>query len=293
MSAGDAPRFDLQSHSTHSDGSLSPAAVVAAAAAAGVELLALTDHDTVGGVGEALTAGARLGVTVVPAVELSAVDADVGEVHVLGYRVDHGDPALAAALEDFRADRARRVRAMAGRLRAAGLELEEGELDRREDAGVPLGRPQLAAAVLSHPGNRDRLAQEGVVDHDSLFTAYLVPGAPGHVARARPSVSEAVEVVHAAGGVAAWAHPFWDVSDPGLALDALRAFAALGVDGVEAFYITHTREQTLLLDAAAAEHDLLTTGSADFHGPEHERFNAFRAFELFGCEPRLGVVAEG
>jgi predicted metal-dependent phosphoesterase TrpH len=94
--------------------------------------------------------------------------------------------------------------------------------------------------------------------------------------------------IHAAGGVAVWAHPFWDVDDETEALATLRAFVAAGLDGVEAFYASHTREQTEALYRAAD--GLLKTGSADFHGPAHGRFSAFRAFELYGLEPELGPI---
>jgi predicted metal-dependent phosphoesterase TrpH len=89
-----------------------------------------------------------------------------------------------------------------------------------------------------------------------------------------------------------WAHPFWDLSDPRAVLTALGRFAGAGLDGVEAFYATHDREQTRLLVRAAAEAGLLTTGSADFHGPEHRLFSRFRAFDLHGCEPALGPIGQ-
>jgi predicted metal-dependent phosphoesterase TrpH len=88
-----------------------------------------------------------------------------------------------------------------------------------------------------------------------------------------------------------WAHPFWDIDADPEVLDSIDRFQADGLDGVEAFYITHTREQTELLADRCAERGMLTTGSADFHGPDHPRFHAFRAFELFGREPNLGPIA--
>jgi predicted metal-dependent phosphoesterase TrpH len=90
-----------------------------------------------------------------------------------------------------------------------------------------------------------------------------------------------------------WAHPFWDIEDPARTLETLRAFAAAGVDGVEAFYVTHDADQTRLLHDAAAELKLLTTGSSDFHGPQHRIFARFLAHELHGLEPRLGPLLAG
>jgi 3',5'-nucleoside bisphosphate phosphatase len=284
------PTFDLQSHSTHSDGSLPAREVVARAAAAGVELLALTDHDTVDGVEEARAAARGHGIAFSPAAELSAVHGVHEDLHVLGYEVRADDPDLRAALHDFRGDRARRIDAMAERLRALGFELDPAPLEARRAAGKPIGRPHLADAVLAHPANAARLAAEGIDGRDALFPPYLVPGAAAYVARSRPTVAEAIEVIHAAGGVAVWAHPLWDLDRVDEALATIEIFATDGLDGVECFYPTHTAEQARALHAAARGRGLLATGSADFHGPGHERFNAFRAFELYGLEPNLGPI---
>ena len=155
------PAFDLQSHSLHSDGELPAAQVVENAALAGVELLALSDHDTVDGVDEALAAGAVHGVRVVPATEISAVDGDYEDLHVLGYGIDHRSSLLGERLLDARADRERRADAMSDRLRELGFEVDPGPIDARKAAGKPVGRPHLAAAVLAHPANAERLFRRG------------------------------------------------------------------------------------------------------------------------------------
>src|SRR3954453_20427835 len=120
----DAPTFDLQSHSSYSDGALPPAEVVAAAAAAGVELLALSDHDTVEGVDEALAAGREHDVAILPAAELSSIDGLYDDLHVLGYGIDHHDEALLRALDEFRADREARAGRMAAALADVGFALD-------------------------------------------------------------------------------------------------------------------------------------------------------------------------
>lgn len=296
MPAPDQPPFDLQSHSTRSDGALEPAAVVAAAAAAGVQLLALTDHDTLAGVAEALRAGREQGVSVVPAIEISSIDAGSEdgkprELHILGYAIDHTDPQLLSTLESFLADREQRTLRMAENLRQAGFELETTAIDARVAAGEPIGRPHLAEAVLGHPGNAQRLSEEEIDDVGSLIRGYLIEGKPAFALRVTPTVTEAIEAIHAAGGVAIWAHPFWDVEDPEEVLAMIDRFRALGIDGVEAFYVTHTREQTELLAARCEELGLLSTGSADFHGPENRLFSRFLAFETYGLTPNLGPIA--
>jgi predicted metal-dependent phosphoesterase TrpH len=286
------PTFDLQSHSTYSDGTLPPAEVVARAAAAGVELLALSDHDTVDGVTEALDTARRLGtIRVVAATELSALDGDREDLHVLGYGIDHTDAAFRATLERFRADRGARADRMADALEEAGFALDRGPLRARRAAGLPVGRPHLAQAAFGHPANAARIAAEGLADFGALLEAYLIPGAPAFRRRTTPTVAEAIGAIHAAGGVAVWAHPFWDLDADDEVTQTIERFVALGLDGVEAFYITHTPAQTVLCASACAQRGLLSTGSADFHGPDHPRFNRFRAFELHGRTPDLGPIA--
>jgi 3',5'-nucleoside bisphosphate phosphatase len=287
-------RFDLQSHSTHSDGVLEAAEVVDRAARAGVTLLALTDHDTVSGVAEALRAGERHGVRVVPAVEISAIDTgskEPCELHILGYNIDHTGPPVTDRLAAFLADREKRTLRMRDGLREAGFELDEAEIERRIAEGKPIGRPHLAGAVLGAAANAQRLKDEQIDDIGSLIRGYLIEGKPAFRLRETPTVAEAIEAIHDAGGVAVWAHPFWDIEDEAEVLSSIDRFRALGIDGIEAFYITHTEPQTRLLAGRCSELGLLSTGSADFHGPENRLFSRFLAFETYGLEPNLGPIA--
>ena len=287
------PTFDLQSHSVHSDGHLPAAEVVAHAAAAGVELMALSDHDTIDGVEEAIRAGAERGVRVVPTTEISAVDGVHEDLHVLGYGVDHRDAVLCERLRDAREDRVLRAQRMGDRLRELGFEVDPAPLEARRAAGKPIGRPHLAAAVLAHPANAARLEAEEHGSVSSFIPAYLIPGAPAFVARTHPSVTEAIGWIHDAGGLAVWAHPFWDIDDAAEVLDSIDRFREAGLDGVEAFYPTHDAEQAGLLVERCGERRLLTTGSSDFHGPDHRLFSSFLAFDLHGLEPNLGPIAAG
>ncbi len=295
MRAGRRPAvvFDLQSHSVHSDGALDAGEVVRRAAAAGVELLALSDHDTVDGLAEASAAAAALdGIRLVSAVEVSAVQDEHEDLHVLGYGVDPTDAALLERLRDFRADRERRADRMAEALRELGYAIDDSVLDARRAAGKPIGRPHLAAAAIAAPENAARLADEGRDDVSPFIEALLIPDRPAYRARTHPTVAEAIALIHAAGGVAVWAHPFWDLEADRAVLDTIDRFVGFGLDGVEAFYVTHTREQTLLVTDACEERGLLTTGSSDFHGPEHRLFSRFAAFETYGREPRLGPIGD-
>lgn len=291
VSSGAAPTFDLQSHSLHSDGALTAAEVVRAAAAAGVELLALTDHDTAEGVGEASQAAAGAGIDLVPAVEVSTLFDGRQDLHILGYLIDPTDPPLVGALARSRGDRERRASAMIAALTALGWSVDEAMLGRRIADGQSVGRPHLAEAVVGHPENRERLARDGLLDPSAFLVAYLIEGRPAYVARAAPTVADAIDLIHGAGGVAVWAHPFWDIEDPAGVLAALDHFRELGLDGVEAFYVTHTEAQTRVLAARCDELGLLSTGSSDFHGPDHRHFARFRAFGTYGLQPRLGPLA--
>ena len=286
-----APTFDLQSHSVHSDGALAPAEVVARGAAAGVRLLALSDHDSTAGVAEAAAAAAQKGIGLVPATEITSMYDGRQDLHVLGYLIDPGDATLVTALQRSRNDRELRAEAMADALRELGYALDDAALAARAREGKSIGRPHLAQAVVSVPENRPRLEAEGLTDPTAFLVAYLIEGKPAFRDRSAPSVEEAIELIHGAGGVAVWAHPFWDIAEPEDVLAAIERFRGAGLDGVEAFYVTHTEEQTRLLVARCAELGLLTTGSSDYHGPSHKTFSAFRAFDTFGLEPVLGPIA--
>lgn len=283
--------FDLQSHSIYSDGELSPAEVVAYAARAGVQLLALTDHDSVDGVAEAAVAAEQHDLRLVPAVEISVLDPAGADLHMCAYGVDITNSGLLQQLQRSRADRQARAQRMTDKLEELGWAVDHTQLQERIATGGTVGRPHIAAAVVTHPGNSARLAAEGLTEPSAFLVAYLIEGKPAFSDRIAPTVAEAVNLVHGAGGVAVWAHPFWDIPDHAGVLQTLDRFVAAGIDGVEAFYVTHTREQTELLVQRCAELGLLTTGSTDFHGPHHRQFTQFRGFETYGLEPNLGVIA--
>jgi predicted metal-dependent phosphoesterase TrpH len=287
----DRPAFDLQSHSLHSDGALSPSDVVLSAVEAGVELLALSDHDTVDGTDEALATAGEVGLRMVPAVEISAVDEVGQDLHILGYMIDHRDPVLLERLEGYRADRERRSESMSEALEELGFSVEHEVLERRIAAGKPVGRPHIAQAVVGHPANAERLAKEGLSELSPFLEAYLIEGRPAFRPRERPDVAEAIALIHGSGGVAVWAHPFWDVEAPDTVSEAIERFLADEIDGVECFYVTFTEEQTRRLVAICSQHQLLMTGSSDFHGPEHRLFSRFRAFDTYGLDPELGPIA--
>jgi hypothetical protein len=264
--------------------------VVEAAAAAGVELMALSDHDSVDGVQEAVDAAATLGIGIVPAVEISALDEAGHDLHILGYMVDHADPGLLERLESYRQDREGRADRMAQALKDLGYELDEASLAARAAEGKSIGRPHLARAAVSHPANAQRLEAEGLTDPSAFLVEYLIEGKPAFRSRTIPTVPQSIEAIHEAGGVAVWAHPFFTVPEREAVLDMVDEFQTQGLDGVEAFYVTNSREETELMADRCERLGMLTTGSADFHGPEHREFSRWRAFCLYGREPNLGPI---
>jgi predicted metal-dependent phosphoesterase TrpH len=263
--------IELQSHSTVSDGQLAPAEVVAEAAKAGVTTLALSDHDAIAGVAEAAQAAERLGVELVPAVEMSCVHEFAEDLHVCGYWIDLG--RMAAACERAQHERVARAGEIVEKLRGEGFDLHLEDAVREAGDALSIGRPHIARAAGA------------TGDLGPFFEEYLVPGAKAFVPRRWPTAEQAVELIHAAGGAAVVAHPYWDI-DARHEVDEL--VRALDVDGVEAFYPSHTREQTAHLLELCAELDLVPTGSSDYHGPTHKTFSRFGAYDTYSlAEPQV------
>ena len=243
------PFVDLHSHSTASDGSKSPSAVVAAAKNAGLAAIALTDHDTMAGVAEATAAGERVGIRIVPGVELSAVDDD-REVHLLGLHI-HRPHVLDDALRTFREARETRARRIVEKLNAIGVAISFDEvLARAGDAAI--GRPHVARALIDGAWARDSR---------DAFDRYLGAGRPAYVPKHKLSVSDAIALIHAGGGIAILAHPGAEGRR-----DALERYAALGLDGVEVRHPGHTAEDMNRLGALAGFLGLVPSGGSDWHG---------------------------
>jgi 3',5'-nucleoside bisphosphate phosphatase len=263
--------IELQSHSTVSDGQLPPAEVVEQAAAAGVTTLALTDHDAIAGVAEAAVAAERLGIELVPAIEMSCVHEYAEDLHICGYWVDLGK--IAAACERAQHERVTRAGEIIEKLRGEGFDLHLEDAVREAGDALSIGRPHIARAAGASG------------DLGPFFEEYLVPGAKAFVPRRWPTAAEAIELIHAADGLAVIAHPYWDISAPHEVDDLIRS---LGADGVETYYPTHSEEQTRHLLELCDELGLVPTASSDFHGPTHKTFARFGAYETYGLgEPQV------
>ncbi|HEV7770485.1 MAG TPA: PHP domain-containing protein [Solirubrobacterales bacterium] len=263
--------IELQSHSTVSDGQLPAGEVVEKAAEAGVTTLALTDHDAIAGVTEAAAAAERLGIELVPAIEMSCVHEYAEDLHICGYWIDLGK--IAAACERAQHERVTRAGEIIEKLREHGFDLHLEDAVRESGDALSIGRPHIARAAGA------------TGDLGPFFEEYLVPGAKAFVPRRWPTAEQAIKLIRDAGGVAVIAHPYWDISAPDEVEDLIRS---LGADGVETFYPAHSKEQTAHLLELCEELGLLTTGSSDYHGPTHKTFAKFGAYETYGLgEPQV------
>jgi predicted metal-dependent phosphoesterase TrpH len=246
-----AGRADLHVHTTHSDGTYTPAQVVELALRSGLAAVAVTDHDTLDGVPPAQLAAADSGAEVVPGVEISA-EHEGRELHLLGYFVRLDDAALLAALRRLRDRRAERFWDMVERLRHCGVSVDERELRAHAGDGV-LGRRNLAEFLV-------KTRRAGTVRE--AFVRYLGDGGRVDLPKVRLPVAEAIALVRGAGGVASWAHPPYDCTRDGLA-----AQRGLGLAAVEADYPNARPSRRRELRRWAAELGLAVTGGSDCHGP--------------------------
>jgi 3',5'-nucleoside bisphosphate phosphatase len=253
-------RIDLHTHSSASDGTDSPAELVRNAAAAGLDVVGLTDHDTAAGWAEAaaaLPAGLRL----VRGAELSCESPDGRgghcTVHLLAYLYDPGSAALAAEQERLRAERRVRLHRMAGRMAAEGFPVDPDALLAALPAGASAGRPHLARALV----------EAGVVGSVSeAFERYLANGGPYHLGRTDTPVRRAIEMIAAAGGVTVLAHGFAHTRGKTVTAEVIAELAAAGLGGVEVDHPDHGPDERAALRGLAGELGLLITGSSDYHG---------------------------
>jgi 3',5'-nucleoside bisphosphate phosphatase len=249
--------IDLHTHTTASDGRCTPAQLVADAAAAGVTVLSVTDHDTVAAAATAGRLCAATGIEFVPGIEITAV-VDGADVHVLGYFIDTESPELAAFLAEQRRIRIDRLRQIVDRLAAAGIVLDADAILRPAlaDPSTAVGRPWIARALVS--GGH-------VATHDEAFAQWLTPGRPGFVPRLGASPPEVFGRIHAAGGLASLAHPVLIGHD-----EWLPEFAKAGLDALEAFHSDHDPSTTRHYLDMARQLELAVTGGSDYHGdPSH------------------------
>jgi 3',5'-nucleoside bisphosphate phosphatase len=248
--------IDLHTHSDRSDGTDSPAALVRRAGQAGLDVVALTDHDSADGWAEAAAAAVEEGIGFIPGIEISCRHQGAA-VHLLAYLPDPTYPPLAETLQAVLAGRNARLPAIVAKLRAAGVEITEGDVRRAAGRTTALGRPHVA----------DALVDRGVVaDRAQAFHEYLAPGRPGYADRYAADLAQMLSLVRAAGGVSVVAHPLGRQSRRVLSAADLAGLAGQGLAGIEVDHQDHDLAVRAALRAIAQGLDLVATGSSDYHG---------------------------
>jgi len=254
--AGAGQVIDLHTHSLVSDGTETPTELVAAAAAAGVDVLAITDHDTVAGWGEAADAARHHGIGLVRGIEISCAWR-YSSIHLLGYLTDPDDVPLTRELARARDSRSTRLERMVELMAADGIPVTYAEVEAQVTPGATAGRPHIADALIANGTIRHR---------DEAFREWLGDDSPYYVGHYAPDPVRAVELVRAAGGVPVIAHPFTRTRSGGLDDALVERMRAAGLVGLEAYHRDHGRAE---IDRAAALADrlgLVLTGSSDYHG---------------------------
>lgn len=249
--------IDLHLHTTASDGRLSPTELVAHAAASGVRILAVTDHDTIDGFDEAAAEAARRAVLLVPGIEITAVDRG-RDVHMLGYFFDRADAGFAQFLVAQRATRVTRIVEMAKRLGTLGMPVDVQSLvdEARRHTSKSIGRPRLARAMI----------EAGyVATTREAFDKWLGRGCPAFIERPGASPEEVIGIVHRAGGLISLAHPGRTLID-----DRIAVLRSAGLDAIEVYHSDHDASTVTAYLAMARQLDFMITGGSDFHGdPAH------------------------
>jgi predicted metal-dependent phosphoesterase TrpH len=256
--------IDLHLHTTASDGTDAPAALVRVCRDAGVSTMAVTDHDTTAAIPAAARAAARAGIDFVPGIEITAAWGG-RDVHILGYFTDRDSPSLSAFLEAQIEDRIRRARAVGDRLAALGAPIDMEALIARLD-GRPVLRPHFAQALVEagHAGSEE-----------DAFGRFIGEGRPAYVARRGATPSEVVAVIRKAGGISSMAHPGVTRQDaliPGL--------AAAGLDAIEVYHADHAAADSARYLAMARQLGLAVTGGSDFHGYRSAHSNGLGTVQL-------------
>jgi 3',5'-nucleoside bisphosphate phosphatase len=248
--------IDLHTHSTASDGTLSPEALIDLAADKGISVLALTDHDTLAGIQAALERGRQRGVQVIPGVELGAQWSLAGQMHILGYYVDYQDSDFLDRLSWLKERRRERAQAIVKRLGELGAPLAWDALTELAGTG-PIGRPHVAKALV----------QAGYVQSVSeAFERYLKNGAPAFLEKVQYTSSEVVGLIRRAGGVAVLAHPSTLKLSSAELQRCVEQLISEGLRGIEVYWSKHTEAEAASFLELAHRYGLIATGGSDFHG---------------------------
>jgi len=248
---------DLQVHTTFSDGLFSPTDVVKMAAAAKLKAVAITDHDTIDGIPEALAQGTRSRIEVIPGVEIGAL-CPTGTMDILGYFVDIASPSLESRLRQLREMRSERNPRILEKLHDLGIDITYNEVLEAAGTGAAVGRPHIARVLVKHGHAKDV---------QSAFERYLGRNAPAYVPKERLPSAAVIDLIRESGGVPVLAHPDTIGVGLGAELDLLVArLVGEGLLGIEAMYSGYDTRTENILSHLADKHNILITGGSDFHG---------------------------
>ena len=256
-----AASIDLHIHSRASDGTLSPAEIIALATSLNLGAISITDHDSIAGSREALLCGIPDSLGFLTGVEISAEPPPsypgAGSIHILGYGFRLDDPELNRSLEKLQDSRRGRNPEIIARLNKLGIAIRIEEVEREAADGQP-GRPHIAKLLI----------QKGVAKSmDDAFDRYLGNGRPAYVDKFRIEFSQAIELINAAGGIPVLAHPcLLELERAEQLEDLLQEMMSMGLKGLEVYYPLNTPQQNMQYSDLAARHRLLMTGGTDFHG---------------------------
>jgi predicted metal-dependent phosphoesterase TrpH len=257
-------RADLHCHTTASDGACTPRELLRRAAQAGLTAVGITDHDSVGGIEEGIEEGRKLGITVIPGIELSATLRGA-DIHILGYFVDHRDAGLEEYLVFLRSERVKRAERIVEKLQGLQIPLRIESVLERAGRGA-VGRPHIANALVD----------EGLTgSYNEAFWKYIGFGKPAYEDKYQISPSRAVQIIASAGGLSFIAHP-------GAALDERTLLDLLheGVDGIEVVHPSHSPERVAYYRGVVARYGLLASGGSDFHGGRRNDDGALGAYGI-------------
>jgi predicted metal-dependent phosphoesterase TrpH len=249
-------KIDLHTHSTYSDGTDKPSELINKALAAGITVIGLTDHDSIGGWQEA-TASLRPGISLVPGAEISCQTTDGISVHILGLLFDSSNSELMNTLEKTRENRHGRMEKIIARINEAGINITMNDVLAQLSDGATLGRPHLA----------DALVKKGVVaSRDEAFTQMLHNNSKYYVSHYSPTPEDAIALIKAAGGVSVIAHPMASHRGRTISLETFGSLIDSGLDGIEVDHRDHSPDEKKQLIALASGSNLVMTGASDYHG---------------------------
>ncbi|MCD6531676.1 PHP domain-containing protein [bacterium] len=244
--------IDLHIHSTVSDGSFTPTQIVERAARYELSAIAVTDHDAVAAIDEAMPLAQKLGIEYIPGIEISTAWCE-GRMHILGYFIDHHSPAIRALLDKLQQSRRDRIYQICRRLEELGYPVDPEEVFEIAGGANSVGRPHIAIAMERH---------SYVPNLQAAFDRYLAYGKPAYVPRWAPTPQEAIDTIHKSGGLASIAH--CAVTEG--CMENLDKIIAMGIDAIEVYYPFHKPHQEQLLKKIAEDHNLAITGGSDCHG---------------------------